>query len=114
MGAKAACCGSALPAAMQAGIAERSAQDRGEALGPGAGARLRVDQVLAQLEGHVRQARTPRVERDRVADRIAARIGLVVADPKVPLTAQAIEHGCRQPVVLVPQYRNLPGPPVAL
>ena len=65
---------SAVVAAIQLAIGQRFPQDLGQPQGPGCGLRAGRDQVLAHLEGDVGQAGAGGVERDRVADRVAAGI----------------------------------------
>src|SRR5690606_39090182 len=67
------------------GIGQQFAQGPREALRPGRRRRAGVDQLVADLERDVRPARPRGMERDRVTDGEAARVGLVVADLEVRL-----------------------------
>jgi hypothetical protein len=87
--------------------------DRRQAHGPGAGAGFVGDQVLADLDEHVRVAVDDRMPEHGVAAQRPV-IGLVVADDDVAGLAQHVDHRQRGARIEVPQHAGVPRPGDAL
>src|SRR5690606_612320 len=85
---------------------QRIRHDRSPALRPLMG----VDQILANLDGDMRQAALRAMLIHRIAERLARRIGLVIADDKGAVLAKDLQKRRGKARILIPEHADMPRP----
>src|SRR6185436_15724257 len=89
----------------------RRLQNAAKALGPTLHVGFACEQILPDLEFHMRNAALLAVHDDRVVAGIAHRIRLVVPDDECAIAAQPLPHQPAESRISAVQHADVPAPP---